>query len=387
MASAIIDIDPGGDVLISVHGDRASNSGHAKMRVSRKVLILHSDYFKALFSGRYKESNEKGITLKEDSPISIELWFRALHGNMIDAHYELPTKYVWETIQLAKKYDLCVQKLESWFAQWYERLNIRTLALSDLVQLLLPCQTFNHARGLANVSARLARHCKGRIECVNRRAVDNQNFLTNAYLCTPDAINHARTSIRRQIEHQLLNVLPKFCKNTCSAMAESRSLYIDAISLTGIWPLGNNSVSNNDILESKVMLDWNCAYPDDACKSCKEILRGAHVFQLREGLKGYWQGLCLDCMDRSGFTTGETEREFWDYATANLWSRYCRVKHARNSWYFSFMGRSEQMSKWMKDNSWDREQKRKERIYDALTEALQNAVQEHANNNRQFGWT
>ena len=58
----------------------------------------------------------------------------------------------------------------------------------------------------------------------------------------------------------------------------------------------------------------------------------------------YFDGMCLDCMDRLKPKTGDRHDDYWqhnNFYDENGWFEGCRIKHKQPSWYFSFMGRQE----------------------------------------------
>lgn len=57
----------------------------------------------------------------------------------------------------------------------------------------------------------------------------------------------------------------------------------------------------------------------------------------------YFDGLCLDCMDRSKSKTGDEDSDYWRHhqLQEGEWDHGCRVRHGEPTWYFSFLGRNE----------------------------------------------
>ena len=58
----------------------------------------------------------------------------------------------------------------------------------------------------------------------------------------------------------------------------------------------------------------------------------------------YYDGMCLDCMDRLKPKTGDGDDDYWqhnNFRDEDGWFEGCRIKHKQPSWYFSFMGRKE----------------------------------------------
>ena len=124
--------------------------------VSRQVLIDNSSQFKALLRGKFEEANQNVIDIQEGTIKSLELWFRVLHNEMTDEMYTLPTKEVWEAIEVCGYRDFDINKLKPWFFKWMERKEIKKLDHYEMRELLYPCQEFVHAKGFALLTKTLA---------------------------------------------------------------------------------------------------------------------------------------------------------------------------------------------------------------------------------------
>lgn len=80
---------------------------------------------------------------------------------------------------------------------------------------------------------------------------------------------------------------------------------------------------------------------EKCCKNYKSKVKLA-VYRVRH----YFQGLCLHCMDRTGTRaiTRDEDEEYWRHQSGSGPIQYdveCDVVHGKNTWYHSFMGRSE----------------------------------------------
>ena len=87
----------------------------------------------------------------------------------------------------------------------------------------------------------------------------------------------------------------------------------------------------------------------NACRLCrkdyKKVVKDAQI-----KTKNYLDGLCLDCMDESNPVTENADTDYWNHNTlaASNFVR-CRSKHNEPTWYFSFMGRREDMVRFQRD--------------------------------------
>ena len=162
--------------------------------------------------------------------------------------------------------------------------------------------------------------------------------------------------MRIQIIKGLFDPLNNFCPIGCPAKKDCLWEYVEAVKRTGIWPLDTmHNRSNESIIESTGMIRWKCDIPEGACSTCTAKVRGDHISELRSRIINYWQGLCLGCMDDSNPKTGEIDADYWLHNDLRKWDSGCRIRHHRNTWYFSFMGRPEIM------NAFTREQQERKK--------------------------
>jgi len=77
-----------------------------------------------------------------------------------------------------------------------------------------------------------------------------------------------------------------------------------------------------------------------ACRSCRVDYNTLVENASRKTLD-YFDGMCLDCMDRTKPVTKDEDMDYWYHKNLNqdYFTGRCRVKHGQPTWYFSFMGR------------------------------------------------
>ena len=120
--------------------------------------------------------------------------------------------------------------------------------------------------------------------------------------------------------------------------------YEKALDNTGMWPLSPvwPRLAVNDILRALSL--FNFEPPASACsRFCQNDYAG-EVATAIEYVQTYFDGLCLDCMEKSNSNTGDYAAAYWHKDTyGNLeWARGCRVRHGEATWYFSWMGRRDE---------------------------------------------
>lgn len=124
----------------------------AIMKVNRQVLIDNSSHFKAMLTGdSWLESTSSIVDLGVDSFEATEVVFRVLHNSLNDDLYAVSISHVWEVIEYCKSTFIDVSKLRDWFNLWADKKRIlRIKKLDEMAQLLLPCYTFDHAKGFVS---------------------------------------------------------------------------------------------------------------------------------------------------------------------------------------------------------------------------------------------
>ncbi|KAE9370432.1 hypothetical protein N431DRAFT_442268 [Stipitochalara longipes BDJ] len=360
------EIDPAGDLMIKVYEyDFTTTNGRGShlvvktvlMKVSREVLMNNSIYFTKLLGGQFKEASSNLVELHEDTVQSIELWFRVLHGNIDDGSYLIERKEIWEAIWLTRKYFFHIEKLNAWFATYWSRLDKKQLEIDDHKELLYPAQAFDHPVAFSYITKTMAHTGTGHIEEHN----PTRHWQLHVEGRVIQQLNAAKGSMRKEILKGLFDHLNNFCTTDCLVKEKSLWAYIEGVKTTGIWPLDSmHARSNESIVESPGFLRWKCDIPEGACTSCTSKLRGRHISETRTKIINYWDGLCLDCRDDSAPKTGDLDADYWMHNKLKRWDRGCRIKHERNTWYFSFMGRPEIMNSFKKEQQ-ERKRKRERR--------------------------
>lgn len=76
--------------------------------------------------------------------------------------------------------------------------------------------------------------------------------------------------------------------------------------------------------------------------TCQLKLKSSQTEQVKNEVQNNFHGLCLDCMDA---TRGDVHKDYWEHDMREKWDASCRIKHGQATWYFSFMGRREDMKR------------------------------------------
>lgn len=157
----------GGTVVINDEVHDAEIYRTAYMRVQRDVLRENSLPLKCLLDpiGPWKEAGEDFVTLRDDTVVSMRIWFHLLHGKA-DSEMRNPDiriAEVWHAIEASRKYFFDIRKLCDWFGAWWKRHEGVYHFVDDMRQLLYPCYTLNCAHGFKAATMMLTIRNYGKI--------------------------------------------------------------------------------------------------------------------------------------------------------------------------------------------------------------------------------
>ncbi len=97
------------------------------------------------------------------------------------------------------------------------------------------------------------------------------------------------------------------------------------------------------------------------CGTCHQDYKGM-VKRIENYVRHYFDGLCLDCLDRSKPKLRDIDMDYWRHhqLKENEWVKGCRFPHKQPTWYFSFNGRKEERDRLMKEKKFDGRPRRRE---------------------------
>jgi len=165
-------------------------------------------------------------------------------------------------------------------------------------------------------------------------------------------MNHARgglkTCLHRGIWDKIGDLLERghdACK--CRHWATTAGHYFAALVHTEAYPLEKTFSKNsvNDILTCLKKFDM----PAQATSLCRLCLTDwdDEVARARRITMRYFDGLCIDCMDRSRPKRDNTDVDYWRQLESvdGRWDAKCRIRHDEPTWYVSWCGRDEHKQK------------------------------------------
>ena len=83
----------------------------------------------------------------------------------------------------------------------------------------------------------------------------------------------------------------------------------------------------DDILDKLEMLTF--VTQENLCLKCSSVHLNTCARTAYAHTKNYFNGLCLDCMDKSRPSSGDEDKEYWQHCDKNEseWIYGCRVRH------------------------------------------------------------
>ena len=155
-----------------------------------------------------------------------------------------------------------------------------------------------------------------------------------------EQLNAAKGRLRSILHRDLFKpVEPLLRSGDCAHVKDNVFGYFKELLLLGVWPMedATRTDSMSDILAYLENFDYS---PSTQCSSCSRDYKKI-VKIVREKTRKYFDGLCLDCLDKTKPRTDDSDIDYWNYQDfkEDSWIKGCRILHKEPTWYFSFMGR------------------------------------------------
>lgn len=174
-----------------------------------------------------------------------------------------------------------------------------------------------------------------------------------------EQINAAKGRLRTVLLTGLFRPNEQLLNAICSCRKETLYDYEKTLWQIKVWPLERIGQRHaiNVILDRLDHFKYNPS--KEACstycqRDYKRIVIGVQI-----ATRNYFDGLCLDCMDRSKPKTGDVDKDYWRHhlLEEDDWVTSCRFPHKQPTWYFSFMGRKEERDRFRE--KWQAERRRR----------------------------
>ncbi|KAL9004687.1 MAG: hypothetical protein Q9188_002502 [Gyalolechia gomerana] len=255
----------------------------ARFRVNRDILKKVSQVFLGMLVGaHWKESLQTAVSLGEGHITVTEVWLRVVHN--VKLIYNLLFPELWQLVEAIDHYDLDITAFNPWFATWHTQ---QPLPFKP-AELLFPAwQQLNAAKG------------------------------------------RLRTVLFRGLWEPCHNLF----ETSCACKKETLYDYQNHLYSIHAWPLETVffSASIREILDRLARFSYEA--PTSACGQCQQDYKGI-VARAVYRVQVYFDGLCLDCLDRSKPKTGHVDLDYWfhDKLREYEWVRGFRFPHGQPTW-------------------------------------------------------
>lgn len=166
-----------------------------------------------------------------------------------------------------------------------------------------------------------------------------------------EQMNAARGRLKTIVFNPLYAPIKTLLLANCKCSDGVASAYQRALLATNSWPLEELGNKKPMAYLLGKLSTFTFETPSNACMACHKDYKDI-VSSVVTKATGYFDGLCLDCMDASNTKTGSTDTDYWlhNKLTEEEIVCGCRVKrHGQPTWYFSFMGRKEEQDRFRKE--------------------------------------
>ena len=158
---------------------------------------------------------------------------------------------------------------------------------------------------------------------------------------TAEQLNAAKGRLKTILHRDLFKpVEPLIRSGNCTHVQANVFGYLKRLLLTSVWPIEDATRNNTieDLLDN--LEDFRYTPAAGSCSVCSRDYETI-VERVRMFTETYFDGICLDCLDKSRPRTGDFDMDYWKHQEFREDAEIlgCRVKHKQPTWYFSFMGR------------------------------------------------
>ncbi|CAA9964096.1 hypothetical protein PTMSG1_07455 [Pyrenophora teres f. maculata] len=322
--------------------------------VASDACKKQSPYLKALTD---EEPNRAELTFGGEAKDEGEdkegtlVWLAHLHGLPQQrlrelGLFEISLIGVWHAISLwsTRQDNMVKENLGDWFNIWYDTNMAKAELTIPIAQALAyPCYIFDHAVGYARVTKYLAYEHVGHIKERPPKGFMGPKQLHINEKMFVGPLNHARGGLRNTLHKSLYSRVGHILRSgtsSCSCWDAAIGRYQYALTKCNAWPVDDvlNYSSINQVVGRLKAFDYDYT---PKCARCRSIDWETIVLKARTNTLGYFNGMCLDCMNRSK-PRGETlDNEYEDdnKSVDGRWDTKCRIKHGQPTWYVSWLGR------------------------------------------------
>ena len=147
------------------------------------------------------------------------------------------------------------------------------------------------------------------------------------------------------LSRELHKTNKELLKAKCKCKGDTLWGYEKELEHIEVWPF-EDTVSRNSIHNLLHKLEkFNYKVTDKrACTGNCHRNYNAIAREAGERTDRYFDGMCIDCMNRTKPKLQDHHADFWNhnnFRDEDGWFKGCRINHKQPTWYYSFMGREE----------------------------------------------
>ncbi|KAH3993315.1 hypothetical protein HBI81_125190 [Parastagonospora nodorum] len=236
------------------------------------------------------------------------------------------------------------ENLGEWFDNWY-RTSMSNVQLTIPIAraLVYPYYLFDNAKGYAQVTKYLAYNHVGHVKERPPKGFKGGKHLHVGERQFVGPVNHARGGLRNTLHKSLYSRVGRILRSKttfCDCWDATIGRYQLALTKCEAWPVDDVLTSSSIAEVTRRLKAFKLNYTAK-CKRCASIDWESVVLRACSNTDGYFNGICLDCQDRSK-PKGEgldDEYEKHNQPDAGRWDTRCRFKHGQPTWYISWLGR------------------------------------------------
>jgi hypothetical protein len=152
-------------------------------------------------------------------------------------------------------------------------------------------------------------------------------------------VNHARGGLKTTLHKSLYKKyghIRRYNTGKCKCYDATVGRYFYALTKIDMFPVDDvvSSSSVQQIINSLAAFSYGHTA---ACVRCNNRDWESVVLKAKANANQYFDGLCLDCMDRSNPQGKDLDDDYWKHnQNANgRWDSKCRIRHNQSTWYVS----------------------------------------------------
>jgi hypothetical protein len=165
-------------------------------------------------------------------------------------------------------------------------------------------------------------------------------------------VNNARGGLKTTLHKSLYKKcghLLRYDTKSCTCWDATVGQYFYALTKIDVFPV-EDVISYSSVQQIIDRLgDFKYTHMP-ACMRCRQLDWESTVLKAKSNTEGYFNGLCLDCMDRSKPHGKTPDDEYWKHngSVGGRWDTRCRINHNQSTWYVSWLGRPDLREKIMR---------------------------------------